>query len=381
MAYTLAPSPWFTALDNAGVTLPGSKLFCYASGTTTKLNTYTDAAGSAANANPIILDSAGRAVIYLQPFAYKFVLAPANDTDPPTSPIKTIDPVNAVPETQVFLDVLGVNGESIDMSVRDLVYLSNGVGLGTTAGRWYLMQSGDGPLSVGASAVGFVVVGGHSAADVTIRLLGRMTGFAGLTPGATYYAGVAGAITSSAPTMARIVAYADTSTSIVIAEKNEHGLARISSFTGPVGNIGAGEDILATRSAGTNELWVNGMGWQGTFFGLTANNANVKTLRVRLVENANNTIILSIPLTINEAGRWIARFNVIRLSSTLFMSTGQASVGPNSLAVTTSANTQVGASGGTCNFNQVVELRVTGESAGAATDDIVMHGGFIQRVY
>jgi len=380
MTFTLSPSPWFTGLDNAGVTLPGAKLFCYASGTTTKLGTYTDAAGSAANTNPIILDSAGRAVIYLQPLAYKFVLAPANDTDPPTSPIKTIDPVNPAPETQPSLDVVGINGESQDMVPGDAVYLSDGTGLGTTAGRWFLMSGNQGPLSTGAPAVGVVTALTVPGGTVTVRLQGRMTGYAGLVPGSAYYSssGLIGTISATAPACARVIGYADTATSLILAEKREFGLARIAGFVGPVGNIGAGEDILATRTSGQYELSGN-MGWEGTFFGISANNANAKTLRVRLIETANNTIIMSIPLTINEAGRWLAKFTVIRLSTTTFMSIGQASVGPNTAAVTVSANTEV--NGGTCNWQNLVELRLTGESGGAATDDIVMHGGFIQRLY
>jgi len=101
---TLAPSPWFTALDSNGDPIPGAKLFAYQSGTTTKTATYTDAALSVAHTNPIIMDAAGRAVIYLSPTpVYKFVLAPADDTDPPTSPIKTVDPVTAVPLSSEFI--------------------------------------------------------------------------------------------------------------------------------------------------------------------------------------------------------------------------------------------------------------------------------------
>ena len=48
-----------------------------------------------ANANPVILDSAGRpnsGAIYLDPsLSYKMVLSPSTDTDPPTNAIKTQD--------------------------------------------------------------------------------------------------------------------------------------------------------------------------------------------------------------------------------------------------------------------------------------------------
>lgn len=47
-------------LDNNGVILSGGKLYSYVAGTTTPQTTYTNASGSTAHTNPIILNSAGR---------------------------------------------------------------------------------------------------------------------------------------------------------------------------------------------------------------------------------------------------------------------------------------------------------------------------------
>lgn len=71
------------------------KLFSYLSGTTTKTATYITPAGTA-NANPILPQNteSGQAFIFVDPtINYKFVLAPNDDTDPPTSPLWTIDNV------------------------------------------------------------------------------------------------------------------------------------------------------------------------------------------------------------------------------------------------------------------------------------------------
>lgn len=96
----LSPTPIQHFVDNNGVTLAGGKLFTYAAGTTTKLATYTDSTGATANTNPIILNargepqnSSGASVgIWLTTGAsYKFVLAPATDSDPPSNPIWTVD--------------------------------------------------------------------------------------------------------------------------------------------------------------------------------------------------------------------------------------------------------------------------------------------------
>tara|TARA_R110000868_G_scaffold407107_1_gene688197 strand:+ start:1251 stop:3143 length:1893 start_codon:yes stop_codon:yes gene_type:complete len=63
--------------DNNGVPLAGGLLYTYAAGTTTPLATYTTSAGNIANANPIVLNSAGRLAneVWLTTgSSYKFIL-------------------------------------------------------------------------------------------------------------------------------------------------------------------------------------------------------------------------------------------------------------------------------------------------------------------
>lgn len=76
MSGTLAPLPKFTGFSDAGVPLNAGLLYTYAAGTSTPATTYNDVdlAPAHANANPIVLDSAGRATIYLEATSYKFVL-------------------------------------------------------------------------------------------------------------------------------------------------------------------------------------------------------------------------------------------------------------------------------------------------------------------
>lgn len=91
----ISPSPKLQFFDNNGHPLVGGKLFTYQSGTVTKVATYTDYNGGTPNANPVILNSRGEANLWLTPTqGYKFVLAPANDTDPPTNAIWTVDNIN-----------------------------------------------------------------------------------------------------------------------------------------------------------------------------------------------------------------------------------------------------------------------------------------------
>lgn len=51
---------WNPALDSAGVSISGAKLYTYIAGTTTPKTTYTTVALSTPQANPVVADSAGR---------------------------------------------------------------------------------------------------------------------------------------------------------------------------------------------------------------------------------------------------------------------------------------------------------------------------------
>ncbi|KKN77948.1 hypothetical protein LCGC14_0355130 [marine sediment metagenome] len=77
-------------VDSNGDIYSGGLLNFYVTGTTTRLDTYSDNALSSANANPVVADSAGRfGEIFLKPQDYKVVL-----TDSDASTIFTADPVH-----------------------------------------------------------------------------------------------------------------------------------------------------------------------------------------------------------------------------------------------------------------------------------------------
>lgn len=78
---------WF---NNNGIPCSGCKLYTYIAGTTTPQATYADAALATPNANPIVLDSAGRATVFLGSMSFKFVLTLANG-----SLLWTVDGINA----------------------------------------------------------------------------------------------------------------------------------------------------------------------------------------------------------------------------------------------------------------------------------------------
>lgn len=374
---TLSPTPRQQFIDANGNPYAGAQLFTYQSGTTTKLVTYGGFTGSTpnANTNPVILNASGECVLYLEPAAYKFVLAPANDTDPPTSPIWTTDPVGAVPTTTVDVDIEGTAGE--DLIAGMPVFMSAGSG-GNTAGRWYRSTAGSADGSIGALVIGFVPSTIASGASGSIRIVGRITGLSALTPGTVYYAALTpgGTLTSTPPANARIWGIADTATSIIIAPQRPNDVRRVSSFQTPVGNIGAGEDTLASYSSGAEGIFGDGMGWDITFFGLTTNTAAAKTLRLRVIEGANNNIILSSALTVNETGRWHLTATIVRLSGTTFSAGASIISGPANTAATFVDQNVTSAA--TATFANAVEIRLTGEATN--NDDIIMTAGMIQRI-
>lgn len=77
MAQPLA-APFSYFADSNGAPLAGGKVYTYAAGTTTPQNSYTDSTGTIAAAQPVILDSAGRATIWLSGY-YKIVVKDSLD--------------------------------------------------------------------------------------------------------------------------------------------------------------------------------------------------------------------------------------------------------------------------------------------------------------
>lgn len=198
-------------LDDNGDPADSFQLFAYESGTSTKQATYSDVDLTSANANPIVLDSAGRATIFLlEDVAYKFVLATSTASDPPDpgDVIWTRDGIRSIPDT-ANTDVVGsFNGAA---SAGIVCYL-NSSGLWDGADADTLLEGGN------AYAVGIVVKGtAGSPFDVTVRVAGRVTGLSGLSAGTLYYvSSTAGALTSTKPNGARVVGVADSSTSLIL---------------------------------------------------------------------------------------------------------------------------------------------------------------------
>lgn len=153
--------PILKFFDNNGAPLAYGKLFTYATGTSTKQATYTDSTGNTPNTNPIILNARGECTVFLDSsLVYKFVSSPSTDTDPPTSPINTQDPVGAFSITQVtgnFTTItVSAQGQIAYLTVTGNTIPANGLYLpaanrlgfatGTTA-RGYIDSNGQWVIS------------------------------------------------------------------------------------------------------------------------------------------------------------------------------------------------------------------------------------------
>ena len=71
----------FQFLDDNGDPLSGGKLFFYDAGTTNSRTVYSDAAGTVAQSQPVVLDSAGRlsSSVYIPTGSWKFLLTTSAD--------------------------------------------------------------------------------------------------------------------------------------------------------------------------------------------------------------------------------------------------------------------------------------------------------------
>lgn len=87
-------APFFNTqfVDNDGALAAGHLLYTFESGTSTEKDSYTDQAGTVENANPIVLDAAGRCTLWLGSGEYAFELR-----TPADALVKRWDDVSGVP--------------------------------------------------------------------------------------------------------------------------------------------------------------------------------------------------------------------------------------------------------------------------------------------
>lgn len=101
MAMLPVPEPEVQFCDANGIPYAGGTIATYIPGTDTFSNTYQDEAGTVLNTNPIVLDAAGRAIIWGQG-DYRFVLKDSVGN-------LIYDQVTSVVDTSAFATVAQIN--------------------------------------------------------------------------------------------------------------------------------------------------------------------------------------------------------------------------------------------------------------------------------
>lgn len=172
--FTLTPLPQFQAFDNTGRPCTGCLLYSYVAGTSTPQATYTDSTGGTPNTNPVVLDAAGRADVWLGTAAYKLVLKTAGgltiySTDNILSSITSLLSTNNTwSGTQIFNGAITVNaaatfGAGLTSSGPNVLN-----GGGTITGTYLGSPTFSGiPNFAGGIAVTTITISGQLTSTVT----------------------------------------------------------------------------------------------------------------------------------------------------------------------------------------------------------------------
>lgn len=141
-AVPVAPAtiPHITFVNGVGLPCAGCKLYTYAAGTTTPLATYTDSTGTSQNTNPITLDAAGGANIWLGISSYKFILK-----DPLGTTIWSVDGVNA--------------GNLFPCAPAGAVQIANSAATGLTCDSSITINTTNHTLNIGTLPANHVTIG------------------------------------------------------------------------------------------------------------------------------------------------------------------------------------------------------------------------------
>jgi hypothetical protein len=154
----LSPYPFFQLLDGNGRPYAGGLVYTYEAGSSTPKVTYKDGTGDA-NTNPVILDSDGRADIWLDTGAYKMVFTDgqgASIFDPGTiegNVYKTVDNINlgtgtsfAIVDTYSGLSGLSGSANSVAIIRGYNSAYDGGYGVycyDTNTSTWVLLYNGN----------------------------------------------------------------------------------------------------------------------------------------------------------------------------------------------------------------------------------------------
>jgi hypothetical protein len=289
--------------DNNGNPLAGGLIYTYAAGTTTPAATYTTYTGGTANANPIVLDSAGRtpAQIWLtEGSSYKFVLETSAGVT-----IKTDDNIFASFELAKAVGIavgLGANGVATNIAVGDTALDNNTTGSNNTAvGYNALTANTDGFQN---TAVGSEALDANTSGDYNTAV-----GYQALTAASTanYNTGVGYRTLNAATTGAGNTALGSDALLLVStgADNVAVGYAALDAYTGSDA-VAVGRSALGANTSGTGNtavgknaalLVVTGaynvaIGWTALDAATTSNNTAVGASALGALTSGANNVAL-----------------------------------------------------------------------------------------
>jgi hypothetical protein len=224
---SLAPVARQVFLDANGSPLAFGYLYSWVSGTASATPLYTDALMAVPHPNPARFDAAGEITLYMPAIAMKWEVRDALGVSQ-----WTVDPVSSTDlGTGGTVEVAGTAGEAL--GAAKAVYLSDGSGA-KAAGQWFLADSSLAYSSSGAMAIGMTTAAIGSGNTGTIRLRGQVSGLVGLTVGATYYIGTAGAITATTAGLVnlRVIGIADSTTTLILGDVPSAPIVQTTTVTG-----------------------------------------------------------------------------------------------------------------------------------------------------
>ena len=140
--------------------------------------------------------------------------------------------------------------------------------------------------------------------------------------------------------------------------------------TTAVGNVDTGEDDLMSYAVPANTLSANGRVVKITAWGTSANNANAKTLKLKVA----STNILTFSMSVSVAGRWDVEAYVIRTG--VDAQDYKVHLDEQDSAFTSPSGMDIEVGSLTEDDGAAITIKMTGE--GVATNDIVQEGMIVE---